>query len=167
MGKKLIVKGVSFYDNALFRSRTYLLGITDTQLNAADVIWDSNGFGYSIYSQSEIQGKTLHGIRMKVGAIGTTTIYKSATVNPKTSEELTEVATITATKTGLQDIDFSSPIVLAQDEYLVIGAKNKGEKGLAGYASTTRSQLFYYRCGASNTGLALTFLGVNFYTKLT
>lgn len=168
MGKKIIIKDVSFFENAVIKSdRFYYLGITDAQFNKAKSAWESFGFGYSLKEQSAITGKTLHGIRLKVGTIGTTTIYKATSVNPSSSNALTEVATITATETGLQDIDFSSPIVLAQNEYICIGATSKGQKGLAGCASASFIQPFYYRCGSSNPTLIETSgLGVDFYTKL-
>lgn len=168
MGKKIIIKDVSFFENAVIKSdRFYYLGITDAQFNTATSAWASVGFGYSLTEQSAIKGKTLHGIRLKVGTIGTTTIYKATSVNPSSSNALTEVATITATETGLQDIDFSSPIVLAQNEYIVIGAKSKGQKTLAGCASTSFIQSFYYNCGSSSAALIDTSgFCVDFYTKL-
>lgn len=168
MGKKIIIKGVSFFENAVVKSdRAYMIGVTDAQFNTAGPAWSVAGFGYSLSNQSAIKGKKLHGIRLKVGSIGTTTIYKAKSVNPSSSNTLTEVATITATETGLQDIDFSSPIVLAQNEYLIIGAKEKGQKELAGCSSASFIQPFYYVCGSSNPKLLDTScLCVDFYTKL-
>lgn len=168
MGKKIIIKGVSFFENAVIKSdRFYYLGVTDAQFNSGTSAWSLSGFGYSLSNQSAIKGKTLHGIRMKVDSVGTTTIYKATSVNPSSSNALTEVATITATRTGLQDIDFSSPIVLAQNEYLIIGTKEKGQKELVGCVSTSFIQPFYYYCGSSNPRfLESSGLCVDFYTKL-
>lgn len=174
MGKQLVIKGADFSQNALdVRNKRYWYGVPDSQFEAANIA--VIGFGLSVVDQSPIQGKTIHGIRLNVSTIGVMTIYKTSTNGATAANLLTEVATVQATEVGLQDLDFSVPVTLGANEYIVFGRYGGGNQSLiwkhhnTSAASPTVVQTLYYNVGNTTAAIGQNSvsLDVDFYTKRT
>ena len=145
-------------------SKTYYYGLTDEQFNMATSVWNMPNRGWGIADQTAIQGKILHGIRLKVHTTRVLHIYKVPSLTETAEETFVKVATVTATTTGVQNIDFDQPFYLGKDEYLVISSPSD-EKGLVGYFSSGEKTLqpFYNRVGQSGGQLNSQSLMVDFY----
>ena len=145
--------------------KTYYYGLTDEQFNMAIGVWNMPNRGWGIADQSAIQGKTLRGIRLKVHTPGVLHIYKVPSLTETTEANFVKVATITATTTGVQDIDFDQPFYLGKDEYLVLCSPSDNSSLIGCYASKTTSiQMFYNRIGQSGGGEnAQSSLMIDFY----
>lgn len=123
MGKSLIIKGADFSANGI-KMRTYLMASEEDIESAANVI-ALYAAGYAYSDQSLLRGKTLKGIRANVETAGTIRVFKatSADLMSITSQsQMTEVATLTTGTVGIQDIDFSSPITMGANDWLIFGA---------------------------------------------
>lgn len=172
MARKIIVKGADFEENALEKpySKVYYYNIPKEQYRLATGTWIPSSMGFGATSQTAIQGKTLHGVRLMVDTAGTLTIYKASAVTVNNANALTEVATITATRTGLQDLDFSSPISLGANEVIVFGCSTKGQTSLLGKHSkqgdtASVTQNFYTKIGQATPTLNSSIaLNADFYT---
>lgn len=172
MAKKIIVKGADFEENAIeqSRSKVYYYNIPKEQFRLASGTWIPTSMGFGATSQAVIQGQTLHGVRIMVDTAGTLTIYKASAVTVNNADALTEVATITTTRTGLQDLDFSTPVVLGSDEVIVFGCSSKGQSSLLGKHSKQGdtayvNQPFYTKIGQASPALNVSIaLNADFYT---
>lgn len=163
----ITVKAIAEFDNGslsavaseTYRGSTknYVFGIANSQfLQGTMGYWRQDARGFCLANQSNMQGKTLKGMKMNVSKAGTVHLYKATRNNPSSSDELTQVATATAQDIGIQEIAFNAPISLGAGEYLVIGNKDDvNEPLLSGvYSSSGESvaieQGFYYNCGTIN-----------------
>ena len=146
-------------------TKTYYYGLTDEQFSMATSVWNMPNRGWGIADQSAIQGKTLRGIRLKVHTPGVLHIYKVPSLTETTEANFVKVATITATTTGVQDIDFDQPFYLSKEEYLVLCSPSDNSSLIGCYASKTTSiQMFYNRIGQSGGGEnAQSSLMIDFY----
>ena len=147
--------------------RTYYYGLTDEQFAQATSVWNRSGMGWAIKDQSPIQGRMLYGIRMKVAQAGSFNMYKAPSLIEKSEDNLQLVATVTATETGLQDIDFVQPFYLGENEYLVVcRPSDASTTTLLGnhMTSNTMIQPFYRLVGTTNVALAnISSLIIDFY----
>lgn len=175
MGKQLVIKGADFSENALdVRNKRYWYNVPNSQFEAADAAVATGGYGYSLVNQSPIQGKTLHGMRLNVTTTGVMSIFKTSTNGAKDKTLLTEVATVQASETGIQDLDFSAPVVLGDDEYIVLGCNGKGTNTIVFNHHNTSTvpapvitQTLYHTVGHANCAIGQNSisLDVDFYTK--
>ena len=132
--------------------RTYYYGITDEQFAEATSEWKLPGMGWAIKDQTPIQGKVLHGIRIKVASPGSFNLYKASSPMETSEANLQRVSTITTTVVGLQDIDFTEPFYLSKNEYLVVGCPSDASSTtLKGNhtATNTTIQPFYRLVGSA------------------
>ena len=147
--------------------RTYYYGITDEQFAEATSEWKLPGMGWAIKDQTPIQGKVLHGIRIKVASPGSFNLYKASSPMETSEANLQRVSTITTTVVGLQDIDFTEPFYLSKNEYLVVGCPSDASsttlKGNHTSTSTT-IQPFYRLVGSASVASATSSsLMIDFY----
>ena len=147
--------------------RTYYYGITDEQFAEATSEWKLPGMGWAIKDQTPIQGKVLHGIRIKVASPGSFNLYKASSPMEKSEANLQRVSTITTTVVGLQDIDFTEPFYLSKNEYLVVGCPSDASSTtLKGNhtATSTTIQPFYRLVGSASVASATSSsLMIDFY----
>ena len=137
--------------------RTYYYGITDEQFAEAKSEWKLPGMGWAIKDQTPIQGKVLHGIRIKVASPGSFNLYKASSLMETSEANLQRVSTITTTVVGLQDIDFTEPFYLSKNEYLVVGCPSDASSTtLKGNhtATSTTIQPFYRLVGSASVASA-------------
>lgn len=164
MGKKLVINGADFSQNGI---HTNFYGITDEQFLAATIITNSSTVGFSIIDQSNIQGKTIHGVRLNVSQAGSINFYKTNTNKQTASSQLTLVGTITATSTGLQNLDFAEPFNLTASEWLVVGKNgdNPSLKFMYDYSTETgiQGQEFFYYTGLTTITYSQSQLTIDFY----
>ena len=147
--------------------RTYYYGITDEQFAEATSEWKLPGMGWAIKDQTPIQGKVLHGIRIKVASPGSFNLYKASSPMETSEANLQRVSTITTTVVGLQDIDFTEPFYLSKNGYLVVGCPSDASsttlKGNHTSTSTT-IQPFYRLVGSASVASATSSsLMIDFY----
>jgi hypothetical protein len=149
------------------KEKVYYYGLTDEQFAQATSVWNRSGMGWAIKDQSPIQGRMLYGIRMKVAQAGSFNMYKAPSLTEKSEDNLQLVATVTATETGLQDIDFVQPFYLGENEYLVVCRPSEASTTtLLGnhMTSNTMIQPFYRLVGTTNVALAnVSSLIIDFY----
>ena len=137
--------------------RTYYYGITDEQFAEANSEWKLPGMGWAIKDQTPIQGKVLHGIRIKVASPGSFNLYKASSPMETSEANLQRVSTIATTVVGLQDIDFTEPFYLSKNEYLVVGCPSDASSTtLKGNhtATSTTIQPFYRLVGSASVASA-------------
>ena len=137
--------------------RTYCYGITEEQFAEAKSEWKLPGMGWAIKDQTPIQGKVLHGIRIKVASPGSFNLYKAFSPMETSEANLQRVSTITTTVVGLQDIDFTEPFYLSKNEYLVVGCPSDASSTtLKGNhtATSTTIQPFYRLVGSASVASA-------------
>ena len=137
--------------------RTYYYGITDEQFAEATSEWKLPGMGWAIKDQTPIQGKVLHGIRIKVASPGSFNLYKASSPMETSEANLQRVSTIATTVVGLQDIDFTEPFYLSKNEYLVVGCPSDASSTtLKGNhtATSTTIQPFYRLVGSASVASA-------------
>lgn len=164
MGKKIVVIGADFHENAI-SGRKYIYGISDAIFNSTTRNWVMTAAAFALKSQSALQGKTLDGVRIFVNTAGSAKVYKASSPNVTSSSSMTEVATLSYSGgTGvIADIPFSTPITLGANEYLIFANPSGTDTLLAGYASSSGSQLFYYRVGKTNVTEDGTSLDIDFF----
>ena len=147
--------------------RTYYYGITDEQFAEATSEWKLPGMGWAIKDQTPIQGKVLHGIRIKVASPGSFNLYKASSPMETSEANLQRVSTIATTVVGLQDIDFTEPFYLSKNEYLVVGCPSDASSTtLKGNhtATSTTIQPFYRLVGSASVASATSSsLMIDFY----
>ena len=147
--------------------RTYCYGITEEQFAEAKSEWKLPGMGWAIKDQTPIQGKVLHGIRIKVASPGSFNLYKASSPMEKSEANLQRVSTITTTVVGLQDIDFTEPFYLSKNEYLVVGCPSDASSTtLKGNHTSTNTtiQPFYRLVGSASVASAtISSLMLDFY----
>lgn len=167
MGKKLIIKGADFSEVAVETYiKQYLYGIPDSQMNGNGT-WNPVALGFSLANQSVLQGKTIHGIRMKVDTVGSITISKATSVNPNTASLMTEVAHGAVTSTGIKDIEFDVPVELGSGEYLIISSATLKSKYHSSGITGATQQKFYYKVGTTDVIYNENgSLDVDFYTYI-
>ena len=137
--------------------RTYCYGITDEQFAEAKSKWNLPGMGWAIKDQTPIQGKVLHGVRLKVAHPGSFNLYKASSPMEKSEANLQRIATVATTVVGLQDIDFTEPFYLSNNEYLVVGCPSDASSTtLKGNhtATSTTIQPFYRLVGSASVASA-------------
>ena len=137
--------------------RTYCYGITEEQFAEAKSEWKLPGMGWAIKDQTPIQGKVLHGVRLKVAHPGSFNLYKASSLMETSEANLQRVSTITTTVVGLQDIDFTEPFYLSKNEYLVVGCPSDASSTtLKGNhtATSTTIQPFYRLVGSASVASA-------------
>lgn len=162
MGKKLIIIGADFSKNSIEKSNSsetpkvkkYLFGITDDQFAKYATSSSKPEVQSFAFTDSLLAGKEFSGIRLNVKQAGTLIIYKSTTPEVSSVNSLTQVATITATKTGIQDLTFSSPITMNFGEYMCLGKPASSSTDLKfGYdpsadsVAKTFGKTFYHHVG--------------------
>lgn len=108
----------------------YRYGYTQEAWDAATSSWGHQGRGHAPADQSCIQGTMVHGIRLKVARGGSLNVYKVPSLLEKTEDHFELVATLTTNTTGVQDFDFTEPIYIAPNEYLVLGKPSEAEPTL-------------------------------------
>lgn len=147
-------------------NKKYYFGLPDIQYNIGTSTSNTRtGFSQRI---QPMQGKTINGIRIKVDTSGTLPIYKGNAYNA--SSGLVYVTSCTATGTGLQDIDFASPVALGANEYIVLGAPNDSGTLRFNYSASTSQyenvimQRFYYDVGKSSVNTVSTTINADYYT---
>lgn len=143
MGKRLIIKGSDFSENGIQYVVQYtpLFGIdvANANTNGATINDAVRQFLLPSYALSAMAGKTIYGIRLKVMTAGTFGVskIKGLTTDPTQGDTIpgsvtiTDVADLTASETGVQDLFFDSPITLGSDEMLGIKF-NKSTEGADG-----------------------------------
>jgi hypothetical protein len=150
-----------------YTMKTYIFGISDSLFTDASKAWDdSTTRGYALRYQEAMQGKTLDGIRLNVATIGTLNIYKSSVKKPTDNAQMTKVAEVTASTTGIHDLQFSTPVELGANEYIIFGSSSDDDSFSAMYNQRAETPIpFYYKCGQANATLSASsaFL-VDFYT---
>ena len=100
--------------------------------------------GWAIKDQTPIQGKVLHGVRLKVAHPGSFNLYKASSPMEKS-------------EANLQDIDFTEPFYLSNNEYLVVGCPSDASSTtLKGNhtAKSTTIQSFYRLDGSASVASA-------------
>ena len=118
---------------------------------------NGNFLEWAIKDQTPIQGKVLHGIRIKVASPGSFNLYKAFSPMETSEANLQRVSTITTTVVGLQDIDFTEPFYLSKNEYLVVGCPSDASSTtLKGNhtATSTTIQPFYRLVGSASVASA-------------
>lgn len=169
MGKYLLIKNADFSENAVEQVvlKRYFYNIPDSVMNDAATAWVMSATGYAQGEYDRMEGKTIVGMRLNVRTAGTVTIYKATgpILDLKSLSDLTQVATATTTKTGIQDINFSTPITLGTNECIIIGNANDTLIGYFHSASTPLEIPFYIFIGQSTvkTGVAGASLDIDFY----
>ena len=150
MGKSLVILGADFSANGIDMP---IFGISDEQFLAGYAQWNLSVLGFALSSQEALRNITLTGIKINVSAAGTLKIYKTTNLSAADASGMVEIATITATETGLQQIDFSNPIQLANNEFLVLGKYDDSTTFKAYYdpsgTSSAIIQWFYVSVGNS------------------
>ena len=143
--------------NSAGKEKQYFYGFTDEQFAEATSEWKLPGMGWAIKDQTPIQGKVLHGVRLKVAHPGSFNLYKASSPMEKSEANLQRVSTITTTVVGLQDIDFTEPFYLSKNEYLVVGCPSDASSTtLKGNhtATSTTIQPFYRLVGSASVASA-------------
>ena len=146
-------------------TKIYCYHLTDEQFEQANTKWNTPNMGWGILDQSPIQGRILHGIRIKVATIGSISLYMVPSLTESTEMNFQLAATISTSKTGLQDIDFEHPFYLEKDMYLAIG-RHSDNVSLVGYYngdSQSNIQPFCNRIGQSGGITSTQSLMIDFY----
>ena len=146
-------------------TKIYCYHLTDKQFEQANTRWNTPNMGWGILNQSPIQGRILHGIRIKVATIGSIGLYIVPSLTESTEVNFQPAATISTSKTGLQDIDFEHPFYLEKDMYLAIG-RHSDNVSLVGYYngdSQSNIQPFCNRIGQSGGITSTQSLMIDFY----
>lgn len=122
MGKKLIIKGADFSQNAIQGLTPYLpfdlqQEILDESLLTLNSRNDYARFslGKSLYDEY-YSGKYIVGVKIKIATAGTLSFYIE---NPNNSEE-TLLETITFTNTGWQIVLFNNPVKIENGKYIAV-----------------------------------------------
>ena len=143
MGKRLIIKGADFSENGIQYVVQYspLLGVDveNANTNGATISSPVRQFLLPSYALNLMSGKTIYGIRLRVITAGTFGIskIKGLTTDPTQGDTIpgsvtiTDVADLSASETGVQDLFFNAPITLESDEMLGIKF-NKSTQGAGG-----------------------------------
>lgn len=143
MGKRLIIKGADFSENGIPYSvqnvPLFGINVSGATTSGATVNAPVRQFLLPSYALSTMAGKTICGIRLRVLTAGTFGVskIKGLTTDPTQgatipeSVIITDVANLTASGTGVQDLFFDNPIVLGNDEMLGIKF-NKSTQGADG-----------------------------------
>ena len=114
---------------------------------------NGNFLEWAIKDQTPIQGKVLHGIRIKVASPGSFNLYKAFSPMETSEANLQRVSTITTTVVGLQDIDFTEPFYLSKNVGCPSDASSTTLKGNHTATSTT-IQPFYRLVGSASVASA-------------
>lgn len=169
MGKYILIKDADFSAVAVEQvtPRRYFFKTPESVFESADTEWNLNTVSYAPFEQTALANKKVDGIRLNVGEAGTMTIFKGKLpiTDLKSLSDLTQVATATTIKTGIQDIDFSSSVVLGQNEGLVIVKSDDTLRGKFIYNYSGSG--FYGFVGFSNLAYFTDKnLAIDFYEKL-
>ena len=146
-------------------TKIYCYHLTDEQYEQANAKWNTPNMGWGILDQSPIQGRILHGIRIKVATIGSISLYKVPSLTESTEMNFQLAATISTSTTGLQDIDFEQPFYLEKDMYLAIGRHSDGVSLVGYYNGNSQSNIqpFCNRIGQSGGITSTQSLMIDFY----
>lgn len=169
MGKYLLIKDADFSESAVEQVvlKKYFYNLPDSLLESGSTRWDANAFSYAQGNQDSLSGHVINGIRLNVERIGSLTIYKATKpINGLTSrEDLTQVSTATTNKTGIQDIEFSTPVTLGDNECIVIGNTGDTMRGLYHESESPMPSEYYFFVGYSNItkGTGLKSLDIDYF----
>lgn len=132
MGKKLIIKGADFSENGIPGPIEYSLLFNIDVENAGKAITRVNNISRQFllpsYALNAMAGKTIYGIKLKVGLSGNLGIckIKGMTTDPTQGDiipntvEITDIDSFVLGNTGVNELFFNEPVVLGQDEMLGI-----------------------------------------------
>lgn len=152
MGKKLIVKGADFSENAIQRNYTWFVNeCARFVASATNAATRANG-GWSLGngSTSSLQGHTFNVIRFKPSHSGALHIYSAASRSDLTSA-MTLLVTINVQAGDVGSVmqyEFN-PVTLAANAYIVFGEANS-EAGMY-YAKNTSGVGFFTKVGSGTS----------------
>ena len=109
----------------------------------------------------------MNGVRLNVAVKGSLNVHKVPSLQETTEENFELVATLTTDTIGLQNIDFSEPIYVGENEYLVFGKPSESTPTLVPLYNTRNYgyvvQSFHHHVGADRARKAGSALMVDFY----
>ena len=125
MGKKLIIKGADFSENAVDVRviEWYITQYTDYGGSASSVVNVVNGgWAYQSNHNSLIQGKLINALKFKAAAAGTLNLYKGK-LNSTSKPQIGSVS-VSQSEVGTAVIKTFTPYTMGANEYLIIGEPN-------------------------------------------